>query len=339
MSDETAITIYTGGSQALDVPIETPYQDVVMTIDEAIQKWVKNAGRSHSAKTRTAYRDTLEDFRAYLRAQCPPLDLDGLPSAVARAAEDWAGISKRDGGTIAPSTFNQRLAIVSSYYQYAIAFEVERIQSNPIARIKRLTVESKDAARYLPASFVKTKMATIDRSTPEGLRDYALLSVALATGRRASELAGLRFGHLHLQGTTCQIEWPHCKGNKRMQDTLSTKTTGALLAYLKHGDVYGNRLFTLPADAPIWISFSRRNVGQAIGTRTISNICEQYLESSKVHTTRHTWAVNMHRQGASYEQIRKGLGHSNLKITSDYMEEQLGYENPYASGLEDAFGI
>ena len=34
-----------------------------------------------------------------------------------------------------------------------------------------------------------------------------------------------------------------------------------------------------------------------------------------------------------------GLGHSNLKTTSDYLEEQLGYTNAYARDLEDEFGI
>lgn len=36
------------------------------------------------------------------------------------------------------------------------------------------------------------KLATIDRSIGEGLRDYAISAVALYTGRRASELVGLR---------------------------------------------------------------------------------------------------------------------------------------------------
>ncbi len=47
----------------------------------------------------------------------------------------------------------------------------------------------------------------------------------------------------------------------------------------------------------------------------------------------------MHKQGASLAEIGRGLGHKNLKTTSDYMEEQLGYENPYATALEDAYGI
>jgi site-specific recombinase XerD len=59
----------------------------------------------------------------------------------------------------------------------------------------------------------------------------------------------------------------------------------------------------------------------------------------KVHTTRHTGAVNLAHAGASLEQIRQFLGHKNAKTTSDYLEEQLGYENPYAQHMEAAFGI
>jgi hypothetical protein len=50
--------------------------------------------------------------------------------------------------------------------------------------------------------------------------------------------------------------------------------------------VYGNRLLTMPSDSPIWLSFSDRNFSQAIGPHTISNICERYLGTGKVHTTR-----------------------------------------------------
>jgi integrase/recombinase XerD len=180
----------------------------------------------------------------------------------------------------------------------------------------------KEAARQIEANTVKTGLQRIDRSTPEGLRDYALLSVALATGRRVSELAGLRYKHLHKQGDTCVVEWERCKGNKQMIDCLPAKTTKALYEYL-HA-VYGTKMASLSGDTPIWISFSRRNYGQAIGIGTIANICEAHLGTSKVHATRHTWAVTMHHKGASLQQIGKGLGHSNLKTTSDYMEEQLG---------------
>jgi hypothetical protein len=47
---------------------------------------------------------------------------------------------------------------------------------NPIERVKRRKIGAKDAARHLTASQVKKGLQQIDRSTAEGLRDYALLS-------------------------------------------------------------------------------------------------------------------------------------------------------------------
>jgi site-specific recombinase XerD len=58
-----------------------------------------------------------------------------------------------------------------------------------------------------------------------------------------------------------------------------------------------------------------------------------------MHATRHTWAVTMHKKGATLAEIGRGLGHSNLKTTSDYLEEHLGNVNKYATTLEAEFGI
>ncbi|HYT34331.1 MAG TPA: site-specific integrase, partial [Ktedonobacteraceae bacterium] len=169
------------------------------------------------------------------------------------------------------------------------------------------------------------------------MRDYALLSVALATGRRVSEIAGLRYKHLHRDGNTCVVDFDHLKGKKTATNRLAPRTTSALYAYLEC--IYPGQLLTLPGDAPIWVSFSDRNKGQAIGTRTLANICEAYLGTSKTHAPRHTLAVTMHNKHAKITDISRALGHSNVAITSDYLEEHLSYENPLAAELEDEFGI
>jgi integrase/recombinase XerD len=306
-----------------------------LTLDQTVAGWLhEKHGHSESERTRQAYQSTLQSFRAALRSA--QRDLDGDPAVIALAAQGWAALSaspRRE--SVTPATFNNRLSIVSSFYEYAIRNDV--LHYNPIERVKRRVVRSKDAARRLPVSRVKAGLQHIDRTTPEGLRNYALLSVALNTGRRVSELAGLRLKHLWLNEMTCTVTWERCKGNKRMQDELPAKPTKALFTYLYA--VYGTALLTLPGDTPVWVSFSKRNHRQAIGTRTISNICEQHLGTSKVHATRHTWALTMHDKGATLQQIGKGLGHSNLKTTSDYLEEQLGYENPFAEQLAEEFGI
>jgi integrase/recombinase XerC len=261
-------------------------------------------------------------------------DLDAEASIVAPLAQVWADMSKREGETVSAATYNQRLAVLSSFYRYAMKHEV--LTDNPTTRVDR-HVGPKHAAHPIDASGVKSGLKQIDRSTLEGKRDYAMLSIALATGRRVSELANLRYGHIQKQGEAALVIWERCKGNKKMTDVLHAKTTDALYEYLSA--VYGKDLYQTAKESPVWISFSDRNKGKPISARTLQRICEKYLGTSKMHATRHTWAVTMHKQGATLAEIGRGLGHSNLKTTSDYLEEHLGNVNTYAATLEAEFGI
>ncbi len=303
-----------------------------MTLDQTIATWLDEK-RADSTRTANAYETTLLDFRDTLRSA--GLDLDSEPALVAPLAQGWARHSVRPGVTVTATTFNQRRSIVSSFYKYAITYEV--LQYNPMERVKRQKLGKKDRAHRLASTTVKSGLSKINRSTPEGLRDYALLSVALATGRRASEIAGLRYKHLHKDGDTCVVDFDNCKGKKSFTNRLETNTTRALYAYLEC--VYPGQLLTLPGDVPIWVSFSDRNKDQAIGTRTLSNILKRYMGTSKFHATRHTLALTMNDKHAKITDISKALGHSDIKITSDYLEEHVSYENPLAAELEAEWGI
>lgn len=316
-----------------------PYQSSgkeVMSLEDCILGWIAaKQGKSGSMKTAKAYSDTIYQFRSMLQSY--ERDLDADPGMIAPLAQGWAAMhdsSRRK--EVAPSTYNQRLAILSSFYAYAIKHEV--LPYNPIERVERRDVRQKDAARQIPPDTIKDGLTSINRETLEGKRDYALLAVALETGRRVSELAGMRYGHLKRQGNTCIVVFVRCKGNKQMTNVLPKNTTKVLYDYLY--EAYGAKLGMLAPDAPIWISFSDRNKGQAISTRTIQRLCETYFGTSKAHATRHTWTVTMHNQKkATLAEIGRGLGHSNLKVTSDYLDELLKNENPYEAGLEDIFGI
>ena len=338
MSNETTeITIYTG-PQEVSTSYEPLPSDVLPSLKQVCQDWLEKS-KSNSPKTREARRETFKEFCTALAVA--GLRLDSPPASIATCAEKWAARSlKGEGIGVAPSTYNQRIALISSFYGYAIAHKVIA-GPNPLSKelVERKTIGAKDKAHRLPKEQVSTGLASIDRSTVRGLRDYALLSIALCTGRRASELASMRIGDITRTGAKCAVVWPRCKGNKVMKDVLPPKTTQALYAYLTHEDVYGNRLLMLDKDAPVWLSFSTRGDVEAIGPRTISRMCEQYLGTSKVHATRHTFALTMHDQKATLQEISKRLGHSSLAITSAYLEEHLEDENRLGSQLEEAFGI
>jgi integrase len=65
------------------------------------------------------------------------------------------------------------------------------------------------------------RLSQIDRSRLMGKRDYILLHILFYTGRRAQEIASLRWGNVH-QGEYITLTFEHCKGDKTMGDEFTT---------------------------------------------------------------------------------------------------------------------
>ena len=129
---------------------------------------------------------------------------------------------QRPARPVSPATFNRQLAVLSSFYNYTLKQGLLRGE-NPIARVERRHVESYGGAEPLDYEDLDARLGAIDRATPAGLRDYALLLLGLHTGRRLAELAGMRREHVTVRrGARGHITlvWPHVKGGKRAQVRL-----------------------------------------------------------------------------------------------------------------------
>jgi integrase len=302
-------------------------------VELAIAAWLDaKAKRTGSVKTARSYSDTLTTFRATLRDH--GFDLDSDPALVSLVAQGWAG-----HGNPAPATFNQKLAILSSFYSYALRRDLLN-GSNPISRVDRRPVQGYAGAIPLPYLEVRARLAAIDRTALVGKRDYALLVVGLQTGRRLSELAGVKFGDMSFSGDRLTIVWRRCKGGKTMSDTLPTAVARAVGEYL-HA-LYGDTQLKegLPTDAPVWVSLARnRSRGQAIGIQSIADICEKRLGTSKVHALRHTFARAMEDAGAKVSEIQARLGHDSLATTGRYLAALHRADNPHAERLVALFGL
>lgn len=131
MNNETAITMYIGNDQVLSTSIDTSVYDVLPSLAQVIEDWL-NKSKSDSEKTRKARSET---FTQFCQALCEHgLRVDSPPAAIASFAPKWAASSaKGDGVTVAPSTYNQRVALISSFYGYAIAHEALK-GPNPLAK-------------------------------------------------------------------------------------------------------------------------------------------------------------------------------------------------------------
>lgn len=314
-------------------------------VDLAITTWLDTkAKRSGSTKTYTAYAAGIVDFRTHAFQQ--GIDLDGRAvhigtvnltseearTALALLAQLWA-----DQGQPAPTTFNQRLAILSSFYTYANTQDLLALD-NPILRVERRRVDAYAGAQPLSYAMIQERLAALDTTTLVGARNRALLMVGLQCGRRRSELAALRWRDVRISGATVTLIWRHTKGGKTLYDTLPRSVANALLQWLSM--FYGAQLATLPADAPVWTSLSMNNSwGQALDTQSLGDICQRHLGSSKVHTLRHTFAKAMEDAGAKVSEIQRRLGHSSLATTGIYLQKLGSATNAHADDLATLFGF
>ncbi len=333
----------------------------LLSADQMVRAWL-DAKATRSEETHRAYLRTMMEFRAFLA----PLDLaaadprairvagtgpsgvqpetpaemvaemsDNLAAAIALAAQTWAG-----QGDPAPTTFNRRLAVIGSFYSYCLRQGILR-GPHPLQRVERRRVQEYAHARALDRAELAEHLAAIPRDTPQGQRDYALLLLALHTGRRAAELASLRCGHLHITARAITIQWPYLKGGKTMDDTLPLAGERgipgrALRRWLQ--TCYGDGPY-LDA-APVWPSVSRNGSrGHAISARSIANLCDRWLEVSQVHSLRHTFAKTMEEAGAKVSDIQARLGHTSLAVTGRYLARLNQSENAHLGTLSRLYGI
>jgi integrase len=101
-----------------------------------------------------------------------------------------------------PATIARRTAVLSSFYRFAAKQVVGYDAAgrplplstyNPAAAVDRPRVDPYRRVRGLGQQQTRRLLAAIPRDTPLGLRDYALLSMYLYTGRRREEIIALRW--------------------------------------------------------------------------------------------------------------------------------------------------
>jgi integrase len=271
-------------------------------IDEQIALWLAASTASNSPRTTGIYKDLITRYRTALRESGLDLDTDDA-SEVVPCIEHWAATSGTEGREVAPNTYNHRLSVASSFYKFA--YKHRWIKHNPLEWIERREEITVNEARALEPEEVQQALKSINRTTLQGKRDYALLHILFRTGRYVNEVAAMRCGDIAIGEYSVTVTFPRCKGGEVFVQELpkSSATAQALLDYLN--EAYGDERD--PA-APVWRSVSMYHANKglhAIGAGSIGQICQHYLGTSKVYTTRKTW-LKM-QEGTEFKGIEKML--------------------------------
>ena len=174
--------------------------------------------------------------------------------------------------------------------------------------------------RALPPDQTELMLASCNRKTNVGRRDYAILLLLARLGLRACELVTL-----HLEDLDWQNGWitVHGKGGRFSQLPLPMDVGESIADYLRNvrPKAASRRVF-LRSKAPI-TSFQ--------GSQAIASVVRHALSRAGIHSLRngahqfrHGLATQMLRQGASLAEIAELLRHRSPQTTTIYAKVDLG---------------
>lgn len=314
------------------------------SIDAVIAGWLNESAKSE--KTRMTYKTNLTKFRLLLQSKGKDLiyfDKEGetyknLDVEIADFAQVFMGISEKEGKQLSPATQAQRIATISSFYDYAIRRRHIRHIANPVTLMKRPEVGPYAGAQAIPPEILRERLAKIDVSTQQGKQDLAILLVLVSTGRRVSEIAKLRREDVEQIGSQIKLKFEHTKGNKKIDDLLEPEIAQIVETSLHEN--HNGAFWMLPEDTPLWIDcYHQSRYGKPLGYHGVSNICQRWLGTSKVHTTRGTFAILMEASGAKLTDIQQRLQHDNAATTGIYMNKLKSYQNAYSGKIVEMLGL
>lgn len=254
-----------------------------------------------SQNTIEAYMRDIKQFQHFILRQ-----YDCLPKDVARENieryMDWL----YNRGTKKSSQARQ-LSGIKSFFNYLLLKDM--IASSP-AELILPPKPAKVLPDTLSTDEIDRMIATIDDSSPKGIRDKAILEVLYSCGLRVSELCNLRLGDLFfgegyiriigkgdkqrlvpISGVACERiqRYKEVRTKKTTEDTLFLNNRGTKLTRVMIFNIIKRAAFLAGID-----------------------------KSISPHTLRHSFATHLLEGGANIRQVQEMLGHESILTTEVY---------------------
>lgn len=215
-------------------------------------------------------------------------------------------------------TRNVRLSAIHAFVRYCATLHPDRLElcqrvlAVPFKRHRSRSVE------YLDYDEIKAVLATANRATPDGRRDYALLATMFNTGARVQEVVGIRWCDLQLQMQ------PHVrlfgKGRKDRLCPLWRQTADLLSSLL------AERKSEPQPEAPVFLNHRGERLTRFGIRYLLGKYCARAgavmptLRTKRLHphSMRHSTAVHLLRAGVDLVTISHWLGHASIAVTNRY---------------------
>lgn len=274
--------------------------------------------RAMSPHTLHSYRDSLKLFLQFIagkKGDPSNLAIEQLTSEKTAAFLQHLEADRKNKAC----TRNVRLSAIHSFFRYLGGQhpehldQAQRVLSVPFKRAEMREIQ------HLEFAEIQAVLKPINRATPDGRRDFVLLTLLFNTGARVSEIVGLQA--VDLQLTLPASVLLRGKGRKERACPLWPETARLLREHLEETGIEPARPEAVFRNH--WGTNLTRFGVRIIMRKYVRQASSQMpaLKKKRLHPhcIRHSTALHLLRAGVDLSTIAQWLGHASLNTTNRYI--------------------
>ena len=203
---------------------------------------------------------------------------------------------------------------------FAFLYERQEIRQD-LSLVLKVNAASKIKVKTgFEANEIEAILTAIDRSTPLGKRNFAMITLAVHSGLRQIDVLNLKLQDIHWKDA--EISIVQRKTNRQLILPLDQETGDAIADYLLHGRPTSKSTFVfLRSVAP----YTNLKVGSCIGSRIVqkyaalSGVVWTTKERKGFHSFRRSLGRELLENDVPVCTISEILGHANRNSTKQYL--------------------
>jgi integrase/recombinase XerD len=215
-------------------------------------------------------------------------------------------------------TVEQNICSMRAFFRFLL--EVDEVNTDFAARTPM--IQARKQTR-IPSVWTKDELkkliSAIDRSSPKGKRDYAIILLACCLGMRCADIKNLKMAHFHWAEK--KIIFTQSKTKTPLILPLTSEVGWAIIDYLKYGrpKIESSHLFVRHM-APFGPFAEGDHLCQLIKRYMVLGHIPTLKKRRGMHSLRHTMASMLLEKDTPLPVISDILGHIDTNSTAVYLK-------------------
>jgi site-specific recombinase XerD len=190
---------------------------------------------------------------------------------------------------------------------------------------------------HLPSIWSKDDIENItkqiDRGSPSGKRDYAIISLVSKVGLRVSDVVDLKLSNLDWENECVSIVQ---RKNCKIVSFPLAEVGDAIIDYLKNGRPITESKHVFVKHNPPFDGFTEKTRFHNVISRYMhkAGIVVDADKSHGLHSLRYSMATGLHQKGVPAEAIAGIMGHKSPEMTKHYIRVDVGQLRTCTISLE-----